>query len=154
MTVSNRKYWFSGVARSEDSNEYTTYQVCSSWAPCHIHTTRWDHPLVRSGGSTPHTNDLTRRRPSRPSLKEKRYPGCLPQAVRGVIYSADANRRQPSVSVVVGLGLSAKYLKARKAVRNLVVHGMFRLKVRSSRFKRPAAPYGMHGSRLYHSELK
>ena len=57
-------------------------------------------PLVRSKGSLPHTNDLTRPPAVTDRQKEKekkRYPGCLAQVVNGMFYSVAVNRRQPNI---------------------------------------------------------
>ena len=61
---------------------------------------------MRSKGSFPRTNDLSRR----PAVgdrqqkeKTKRYPGCLALLVSGMCYSVVANRRPPNL-YMIGVG--------------------------------------------------
>ena len=77
-------------------------------------------PLVRSYGSPPHANDLTRSTTIvNPKMKgiKKRYPGCLVHAVRGVFYSVVADRRQPNpYHNIIGIYLPSQRFSSPKPI--------------------------------------
>ena len=63
--------------------------------------------LVRSLGSPPLTNHLTRQ-PAMATAKNKRHPGCPVHAVIGVFYSVVANRRQPNLYSIPGIHMTGQ----------------------------------------------
>ena len=80
------------------------YYVTASWVSYHIHTTRDDHPPCAESRFSRH-NIIYNSTASRSNRQnKKRYPGGLAQAVKGVLYSAVANRPQPNLYIGGGTG--------------------------------------------------